>query len=514
MKVETYEKVVNIPANRVEGDLEVKVAFENGAVSEAWSAGIMFRGIENILVGRAAMDALVLTSRICGLCSVSHLTAAARALDMISGAKVPDNGKRLRNVCLMTEHIQGDMRHGFLMFTADFVNPAYKDLPLYDEAVRRYEPFKGETVIEAIKETKRAVEIIAILGGQWPHSAFMVPGGVAWNPTPGDLLQCRNLLGRYRQWYEERVLGCSLDRWRQVKSASDLDAWLKESDVHRDSDLGFYIRFSRQAGLDRIGKGYGNFLSYGSLPMPDRTSISVNGKGPQLTPAGFAEGTKGRPFDEKKVSEHVTHSWFRDYEGGRHPFEGETKPYATGGEAEKYSWAKAPRYDGAPAETGPLAERMVAGDPLFTDLAGKDGPNVFVRELARLLRPATLMPAMDTWLREMMQDHGPYYVKPGEIKDGQGCGLVHAARGALGHWVKVEDGKIKHYQVITPTAWHASPRDSQLRRGPWEEALVGTKVRDVENPVEVGHVLRSYDPCMVCCVHTLRKGRPSGKVRV
>ena len=101
-----------------------------------------------------------------------------------------------------------------------------------------------------------------------------------------------------------------------------------------------------------------------------------------------------------------------------------------------------------------------------------------------------------------------------EIVDGEGCGLLQAARGALGHWVKIAGGVIEHYQIITPTAWNGSPRDSNDRRGPWEEALIGTRVRDVENPVELGHVVRSFDPCLVCTVHQVRRGRTLARARL
>jgi hydrogenase large subunit len=187
-----------------------------------------------------------------------------------------------------------------------------------------------------------------------------------------------------------------------------------------------------------------------------------------------------------------------------HPFEGETRPYATGQESSKYSWAKAPRFDGLPAETGPLAEMLVAGNPLFVDLVGRNGANAYLRELARLVRAAELIPAMETWLAETTGD-AKFYTPPGEIVAGHGFGLTQAARGALGHWVRIADGAIEHYQIITPTAWNASPRDSDGVRGPMEQALVGTPVRDESNPVELGHVVRSFDPCLVCTVHTVSK---------
>ncbi|MFH1418397.1 MAG: nickel-dependent hydrogenase large subunit [Planctomycetota bacterium] len=503
----SVKKTIDVPLNRVEGDLEIRVELDGGHVSDAWSSGTMFRGFENILVGRGALDGLVITPRICGICGTAHLTAASKALDVISGAKPPPDAIRIRNLALMTEHIQSDARHGFLMFTADFANPAYKDSSLYEEAVRRFAPFKGETVIETIKHTKNVIEIVAILGGQWPHSSYMVPGGVVAGPGMAGVSQCGHLLANYRAWYERRVLGCSIERWLEVRSATDLDVWLEESASHRDSDLGFYIRFAREIGLETIGRGHGNFISYGYLDIPPGSAVRGRSDCPSyLIPAGFACGVEVNPFDQGKVAEHVAHSWFEDYEGGRHPFEGETRPYASGREGRKYSWAKAPRYDGLPAETGPLAEMIISGNPLFTDLVGADGPSVFVRELARLVRPAELMPAMARWLAELSSD-GEFYIPAPEIVDGEGFGLTEAARGALGHWVKIVDSKIQHYQVITPTAWNASPRDSDGVRGSWEEALVGTPVKNPANPVELGHVVRSFDACLVCTVHALRGGQ-------
>jgi hydrogenase large subunit len=504
----------NIPLNRVEGDLEIKVEVTDGKVTDAWSAGTMYRGIENILVGRGPLDGLVITPRICGLCNLCHLTAAARALDMISGADVPGNAVRVRNLVIMAEHIQSDVRHGFLMYATDFTSPAYGQHPLHAEAVRRYAPFKGESVVSTLRESKKVLEIVALLGGQWPHSSFMVPGGIVSLPEKSDLLECGHVLAGFRKWYEKRVLGCSLERWGEVKSSADLDAWLEESDAHRESDLGFYIRFSREADLHKIGGGVGNFLSYGALDLPENTNVVGLGEGTKLIPAGFTTGAKSQLFDQAKITEHVAHSWFRDYEGGKHPSVGETEPYASGNEGKKYSWCKAPRYDGQPAETGPLAEKMVGEAPLFTDLVSRDGPSAYVRELARLARPAELIPAMQTWLTELASNGREFYRAPGEIRDGEGFGLTQAARGALGHWVKIRDGKITRYQIITPTSWNASPRDAKGRKGPWEQALVGTPVKFVDNPVEVGHVVRSFDACLVCSVHAFAKGGQEGRLRV
>ena len=499
-------KTIEVPLNRVEGDLEVKVEIENGVVTDAWSAGTLYRGFENMMRGRGALDGLVITPRICGICSTAQLMAAALALDAVADAPLPRNGLLARNLALMTEFVQSDLRHGLLMFLTDFVNPAYSDQPLYDEAVRRFAPLAGSSVIDAINETRSLIEIIALIGGQWPHSTYMVPGGTTTNLKQNEIFCSQHLLDKFQRYYEQRVLGCRIERWLEVKSAADLDAWLDERSEHRDSDLGFFIRFSRAIGLDRIGAAHGHYLSFGALDIPPDSD--VHGRRPdggQLIPSGFAERSRVAPLDQDKITEHVAHSWYKDYDGGLHPARGRTEPHASGFEPRKYSWSKAPRYDGLPAETGPLAEMIVAGNTLFQELAA-DGANAFVRELARLVRPVELLPAMRRWLREIDATE-PFYRTAPRVTDGEGFGLTEAARGALGHWISIADGRIEHYQIVTPTAWNCSPRDSDDIRGPWEEALVGTPVADAANPVELGHVVRSYDACLVCCVHAVRGGR-------
>lgn len=507
----TKRIICDIPLNRVEGDLEIRVELENNTIVDAWSSGTMFRGFENLLVGRGALDGLVITPRICGICSTTHLMAAAQALDQISGVTLPDNAIRLRNVTLMVEHCQSDVRQSVLMFLPDFTAVNYAAHPLYAQALQRYAPLAGERCIDVVRQTKTILEIIAILGGQWPHSSFMVPGGVSYVPPLSELNQCRHILRHYRQWYEHSVLGCSLARWQALQSAADLERWLSADEAHRESDVGFFLRFAKAAGLHTLGQGHGHFVSFGSLDLPTETAVAADGDARQLVGAGFAAKDEPiQPFDQAQVAEHVASSWYADYEGGRHPFEGETVPHAAGPDGKKYSWGKAPRYAGLPAETGPLAERIISGDPLFCDLLKREGLSLVVRQLARLTRPATLLSAMETWLDEMIaRPTQPYYEPVEQIRNGKGFGLIEAARGALGHWVEIEDNKIVRYQIVTPTAWNGSPRDADGVRGPWEQALIGTHVADIANPVEAGHIIRSFDPCLVCTVHVIGADRRS-----
>lgn len=503
-------KGINIPLNRAEGDLEIRVEIEDGLITEAWSAGTMFRGFENMMRGRGALDGLVITPRVCGICSLTHLTAAVEALDAIAGVTPPDNARRLRNLALMVETIQSDVRQALLMFMVDFANrEAYQDHQLGAEAEKRYSPLEGRAAIEVIRESKRLLQIVAIIGGQWPHTSFMVPGGVTSIPEISKILQCRIIYERFSSWYEQSILGCSIERWLEIRSVNDLNSWLDENPLHRESEVGFFIRFARLAGLDSLGKGPGRFLSYGNFTLPAETSLA--GIGGRLMGAGFAVGTEVFPFEAGKISEDISHSWYEQGPAPAHPFAGTTTPYASGQSSQSYSWIKAPRYGGEVVETGPLAEMIINGDPLFHDMIAKDGPNVFARELARLVRPAHLLNPMATLLSELLEKReDSFYCVVKGIPDGEGAGMIQAARGALGHWVKVQDGKIAHYQIITPTSWNGSPRDERGLRGAWEEALIGTPIKDIKNPVEAGHVVRSFDPCLVCAVHSIQKGKKKG----
>ncbi len=503
----TTIKGINIPLNRAEGDLQIKVEIEDGIITEAWSAGTLFRGFENMMRGRGALDGLVITPRVCGICSLTHLTAAVEALDAIADVTPPDNARRLRNLALMVETIQSDVRQALLMFMVDFANrEAYQDHQLGVEAEKRYSPLKGRSAIEVIRESKRLLQVVAIIGGQWPHTSFMVPGGVTSIPEISKILQCRIIYERFCSWYEQSILGCSINRWLEIRSIDDLNIWLDESSAHRESEVGFFIRFARLAGLDSLGKGPGRFLSYGNFTLPAETTLP--GIGGRLIGAGFAVGTEVFPFEAGKISEDISHSWYEQGVAPVHPFSGSTTPYASGQGSQAYSWIKAPRYGGEVFETGPLAEMIINGTPLFQDLIAENGPNVFTRELARLVRPTYLLNPMATLISELLEKREDIFYSPVKnIPDGEGAGLIQAARGALGHWVKIKDQKIAHYQIITPTSWNGSPRDEHGVRGAWEEALIGTPTKDINNPVEAGHVVRSFDPCLVCAVHTVKKGQ-------
>jgi len=294
--------------------------------------------------------------------------------------------------------------------------------------------------------------------------------------------------------------------------------WVDENESQRESDCGFFIRYCLDVGLDKYGRGVGNFFATGTYFDPSLYgNPTIDGRNDALIGRSgiYADG-KWSTFDQANVTEHVAHSF---YEGDtpRHPFDGETVPVdpEAGRKDGKYSWAKSPRYnvDGlghVPLEAGPLARRMAAGgpnalphqdnDPLFPDMVNKIGPSVFVRQMARMHEA----PKYYRWARQWLDQinlHESFYTKPTEYAEGRGFGATEAARGALADWIVIEDNKIKNYQVVTPTAWNIGPRDAANTLGPMEQALVGSPIADIDDPVELGHVARSFDSCLVCTVH-------------
>jgi hydrogenase large subunit len=370
-----------------------------------------------------------------------------------------------------------------------------------------FEPFRGAAYIETLAVTRELVRIVAEFGGQWPHSSYMLPGGVTSPAEPRRLMACAAALDAGQAWYEKRVIGAPLDEWLALESADALFAWL-EHPAHAGSAWGLLSRFVRSLDLHRLGAGTPHMLSFGTGCDPERWGPPYDA---HLSPSGFFDGDSGQvhALDHAQINEHVRHSWFRPYPDGRHPWAGETVPdYRPG--TDRYTWAKAPRYGDKVVQTGPLAELLIAGDALVTDLYRREGSNAWLRQFARVRRIGIGLTQARRMLNELTTHLGePHFVAPtaSAERDGQGYGMVMAARGALGHWISIRDGVIERYQIITPTSWNASPRDTAGQPGHWEQSLVGLKVADEDDTAEIGHIIRSHDPCLVCTVHFLESGK-------
>ncbi|MEM9999213.1 MAG: nickel-dependent hydrogenase large subunit [Bacteroidota bacterium] len=505
------------PVGRVEGDLDVRVEIDGGTVTRAYTMASMFRGYEQIMQGKDPQSGLIVTPRICGICGGSHLYCASSALDTAWGTKLSPNALLLRAIGQACETIQSIPRWFYAIFATDMVNKKFANQPLYDEVARRFAAFVGTSFEKGIAISAKPVEVYALFGGQWPHSSYMVPGGVMCAPRLSDITRATAILNEYRQnWLEPVWLGCSIERYLEIQTWDDLMAWVEENESHRNSDLGLFIRAALDYGYDEIGQGVGKFLAYGTYLHKDRYNTpTIEGRNQALiSPSGFFDGERYHTFDHMEVMEHVKHSWYDDYDAA-HPWK-EPIPTPLPSQIldetnfeDKYSWSKAPRYMGHAAEVGPLARCIMFGNPdnlehqtkntLFNDIMRVKGPSVFTRSLARVHEGPLLYMNIMKWLTEVRLDD-EFYIKP-EERDGVGFGATEAARGALAHWIEIQDGVIKNYQVIAPTTWNIGPNDEQGQMGPIESALTGIEIEDEHDPVEVGIVARSFDSCLVCTVH-------------
>ncbi|OHE57429.1 MAG: hypothetical protein A2Z47_14245 [Thermodesulfovibrio sp. RBG_19FT_COMBO_42_12] len=485
-------KKINIsPFNRVEGDLEITVELDGGKVQNAQSRGVMFRGFEMILKGRDPMDAIVFTPRICGICGASHGVASSTVIRNAWQSQMPDNAYMVKNIVLATEIIMSHITHFYMLFVPDLTNRKYSSHPDYAEMVKRFLPFKGISYLKSIKARPSMLELMGVFAGKWPNTLIFQPGGVTCSISISRQTKSLGLLRELQDFVEETLLGCEIDEWLENKSMDDIDKWLKES-RHQDSDIGTYVMCGKNSGLDKIGRGPDRFLSYGAYELPE---------GQKLFPCGYFDGDF-LPFNQDKITEFIKYSFYKGYSEGLHPSEGITEPDPDKEGA--YSWSKSPRYDSKVVEVGPLARMILDKDPLIYDIFKKSGSSVFLRVLARLHEAVRLVKQIGTWIREI-DARKPFYKKPLVPPEAKGIGLIEAARGALGHWISVKEGRIERYQVITPTAWNLSPKDYFDEYGACEQALNGTIVEDMDNPVEIGHVIRSFDPCLVCTVHTITR---------
>lgn len=518
----TTETLEIAPVGRVEGDLDVRVEIEDGIVTNAWTQAEMFRGFEMILRGKDPQAGLVVTPRACGICGASHLSCAAWALDTAYGTEVPRNAIIARNLGQIAETLQSQPRYFYGLYAIDMVNKKYAGSKYYEECVKRFAPFTGTSYEQGVTISAKPVEIYALLGGQWPHSSFMVPGGVMCSPTLTDVTRAWGILEYFRRnWLEPTWLGCSLERYEEIKSYEDFMAWMEEKPEHANSDLAFYWKAGLDYGLDKYGAGTGKFVTWGYLPHEDMyQKPTIDSRGDAvIMRGGIYDGAKDtwHKMHESRTRESTKHAWYDEPAGAVHPFDRTTAPIPNNDVRYdgNYSWSTAVSdYELGRLEAGPFARQLVAGGPgalphqdfdpfIHSMYQAMGGPSVHLRQLARMHEAVKIYRQAERCLRELKLDE-PFYIKP-KAKDGRGWGATEAARGALAHWIDVEDGKIKNYQIIAPTTWNVGPRDDDGTRGPIEEALIGTPIADKHDPVEVGHVARSFDSCLVCTVHAYDK---------
>lgn len=463
-------KIAVDPVTRIEGHLKVEVEVKDGKVVDARCYGGMFRGFENILKGRDPRDSSQIVQRICGVCPTAHATASVLAQDKAFGVKVTTNGRIVRNLIFGANYLQSHILHFYHLAALDYVNgpdvapfvPRYKNNDVRVDA--KTNQIGVDQYLKALEIRRICHEMVAMFGGKMPHVQGLVVGGTTEIPTAEKIKHFAANFKKVKEFIEKEYLPL------------------------------VYALGSVYPDLLETGTGWKNVISYGVFPLNDEETEFL------LKPGVYTNG-KDAPLDPAKIKEYVKYSWFDDSTTGLHPSEGKTVPAPE--KATAYSFVKAPRYNDIPHEVGPLA-RMWITNPELSPVARKAGFkrmrdfgdkafSILGRHIARAEEALLVAQAVEQWLAEVKPGAETYV--PSEVPEqGEGMGLTEAPRGSLLHYLKVKDSVIDNYQIVSATLWNASPMDDMNQRGPIEQALIGVPVPDPKNPVNVGRLIRAFDP--------------------
>ena len=551
------------PVTRIEGHLRVDVEVDGGRVKKAWASGQMWRGVENILIGRDPRDAWAITQRICGVCTTVHAIASVRAVENALQLEIPVNAQYIRNMIILAHAVHDHIVHFYHLSALDWVDvvSALKADPekaaslaqslsnwngnSKAEFTKVQDKLKGFVgtgqlgiftngywghpamklppevnliavahYLQALEIQRFASKIVSVLGSKSPHIQNVAVGGVA-NPLAVDsqsVLTVERLLA-VKEWIEK------------------LDEFVKQVYLPDVAVVGAHY-----PEWTKIGRGIVDYLSVPDLPL--------DGKGTQFAlPGGYIQNADlgtfkpitqfGDKYFEAGVSEAVKHAWYSYKDGDNatlHPYKGETTPNYTDFQDEgKYSWLKSPTFYGKPAQVGPLSRMLamlaagheptkkyatLALDTVSSLAKTKIGLDAMHSTIGRHASRAVvacvqvdeLAHQWDLLLANMGKGDLKTYNKPtfpkGEIA---GVGFHEAPRGVLSHWVVIDDGKIKNYQCVVPTTWNAGPRNEKGVSGAYEACLLDNPVADPEKPLEVLRTVHSFDPCLACAVHVVDK---------
>jgi len=555
-------RIVVDPVTRIEGHLRVEAMLdEQRKVKDAMSSGTMWRGIEVILKGRDPRDAWAFCERICGVCTTVHALASVRAVENAIGVKVPQNADIIRNIMFLTQMVQDHVIHFYHLHALDWVDivstlkasPAataalaqkvspswpkstegyFRDvqarlkkfvdsgqLGLFQNAYWGHPAYKLPPeanlmavahYLEALAWQKEIIKIHTVFGGKNPHPNYLVGGMASAISLQSDSAINMERLNLVKQ---------------QIDRAQEIVEQLYIPDLMAVAS--FYLDWAA------IGGGLGNYMTYGDLPQNGIADVSAF-RFPRgvILNKNLAEVLPIDHTDAGQIQEEISHSWY-SYPAGEsslHPWDGVTEPNYTGpkppykelDENKAYSWLKAPRWKGNAMEVGPLARVLVgyaSGKPEFKEVVGealgrlKAPPAALFSTLGRTAARGLETKLAVHWLGQEY-DHLIANLKAGDSitadtshwdpstwpKDCKGYGFTEAPRGALAHWIHIQDGKIANYQCIVPSTWNASPRDAKGQHGAYESALLGTPLADPQRPLEILRTIHSFDPCLACASH-------------
>ncbi|MFB6153901.1 MAG: nickel-dependent hydrogenase large subunit [Halodesulfurarchaeum sp.] len=478
------------PTTRIEGHHSTTLQVEDGTVTHAKSHMDMFRGVELITLDRPPSDAPQFTQMVCGVCFTCHrmtsilaLEDAAKRAGVFDG--VPKNGRLLREIMEGMFFLWNHAIHLFAL-----AGPDYSDA-VANTGYDRLDPMNGDGYLEALDQQRTLLQAFTDFGGRAPHPLTYAPGGTAATPGASDIAEVKSKLDPVNDW-----LG-------PTDAVPEVIENVRNGDVESETAQGLHdivsiLMAAKQAGADDFGVGPGRFYANGVYYGVDGDEL--------FFPRGiYVDGERHQPTRDElvnRLTESTAHSWYTDDSGG---LVAEEKPPEPAPDKEDaYSWGKAPRYDGMSMEVGPLA-RLVAADMDPFDLRATLGDDpakssTLNRLIARAQEALIVRDALFEWI-DAIDPAAPYNAEWTDDFSGSGVGFWEASRGALSHWVDVEDGTVTNYQIVTPTLWNLGPRDETGQPSTFEEAVVGMQVPDPENPLNVMRTIRSYDPCLACSVH-------------
>ena len=555
------DRIVVDPITRIEGHLRIEAQMDGDQIAEAWSSGTMVRGIEIILRGRDPRDAWAFTQRICGVCTLVHGIASVRAVENALNYEIPRNAQLIRNLMIGAQYVHDHVMHFYHLHALDWVDvvsalradpKATSDLAQSISNYSKTSPGYFADMQTKVKNFVESGQLGIFAKAYWGHPAYKLPPeanlmavahyleALSWQR---DIAKLHTIFGGKNPHPNFLVGGvpCPIDlesdsaiNAARLSTVQGIITQMREfvDQVYLPDTLAI-ASFYKDWGAQ--GEGVGNFLTYGDFPEQ-----GINDPSSLLFPAGAILGRDLSTIHEVdleamgQVEEYVAHSWY-DYDGGKsvglHPYDGQTAlnydgptpPYEQLDVEQNYSWMKSPRWQGNVMEVGPLARVLMlyaSGHEQTRELVNYtlrtlDVPvealfSTLGRTAARTLETKVVADHMQTWYDNLVGN-----IKAGETRTfnevlwepsswprrAQGVGFTEAPRGALAHWIVIEDGKIANYQAVVPSTWNAGPRDAAGQPGPYEAALAGHRLHDPKQPLEILRTIHSFDPCIACAVH-------------
>ena len=559
------------PITRIEGHLRIDCEVDGGKVTNAWSSGQMWRGIETILQGRDARDAWIYTQRICGVCTTVHAIVSVRAVENALDLEIPLNAQYIRNMIIAAHGVHDHIVHFYQLAALDWVD-IVSALEADPVATAKLAASLSDYSRNGVPELRAVQQKLAsfvgsgqlgvFASGYWGHPAMKLPPEVnllaaahylqalEYQRTANRIV---SILGSKTPHIQNLAVG-GVSNAINLESQSTLTLERLFAIKSEIDQLGEFVNQAMLPDVAAVGALYSDWMGYGAgvtnyLSVPDMP-LDTKGAVCEL-PGGYIEGgdlASFRRIDSHLddyfrdgVKEGVKHAWY-EYEGGeqaRHPWEGQTNPQYTEFEDDgKYSWVKAPTFYDERAQVGPLANVLamygagheptkrhlekvlgIAGSLYGSPIPLAGLHSTIGRIAARAVRCAVLLETLQNQWQLLMDNLGrgdfDSYNRPsfpkGEIR---GFGVHEAPRGVLSHWAVIENGKIRNYQCVVPSTWNAGPRADDDALGPYEASLIGNPVADPELPLEVLRTVHSFDPCLACAIHMVDpEARPIVQVK-